>query len=72
MLSGHRNPDEVFAYAASASGRALKVLIASAGGAAHLAGLIAANTNLPVIGVPMQTKSLGSLDSLLSIVQMPG
>ncbi len=72
VLSGHRTPDEVFAYAASARGRGLKVIIAGAGGAAHLAGMIAAKTPLPVIGVPMQTKSLGGLDSLLSIVQMPG
>ncbi|MGB4636566.1 MAG: 5-(carboxyamino)imidazole ribonucleotide mutase, partial [Limnochordia bacterium] len=72
VLSGHRTPDEVFAYAASARGRGLKVIIAGAGGAAHLAGMIAAKTTLPVIGVPMQTKSRGGLDSLLSIVQMPG
>lgn len=72
VLSGHRTPDDVFAYAASARGRGLKVIIAGAGGAAHLAGMIAAKTTLPVIGVPMQTKSLGGLDSLLSIVQMPG
>jgi len=72
VLSGHRTPDEVFEYAASARGRGLKVIIAGAGGAAHLAGMIAAKTPLPVIGVPMQTKSLGGLDSLLSIVQMPG
>ena len=72
VLSGHRTPDEVFAYAASARERGLKVIIAGAGGAAHLAGMIAAKTTLPVIGVPMQTKSLGGLDSLLSIVQMPG
>ncbi|MGI6674143.1 MAG: 5-(carboxyamino)imidazole ribonucleotide mutase [Limnochordia bacterium] len=72
VLSGHRTPDEVFEYAASALERGLKVIIAGAGGAAHLAGMIAAKTTLPVIGVPMQTKSLGGLDSLLSIVQMPG
>lgn len=72
VLSGHRTPDDVFAYAASARERGLKVIIAGAGGAAHLAGMIAAKTTLPVIGVPMQTKSLGGLDSLLSIVQMPG
>ena len=72
VLSGHRTPDDVFAYAASARERGLKVIIAGAGGAAHLAGMIAAKTPLPVIGVPMQTKSLGGLDSLLSIVQMPG
>ena len=72
VLSGHRTPDEVFEYAASALERGLKVIIVGAGGAAHLAGMIAAKTTLPVIGVPMQTKSLGGLDSLLSIVQMPG
>jgi 5-(carboxyamino)imidazole ribonucleotide mutase len=72
VLSGHRTPDEVFEYAASAWKRGLRVIIAGAGGAAHLAGMIAAKTTLPVIGVPMQTKSLGGLDSLLSIVQMPG
>ena len=72
VLSGHRTPDEVFDYAACARSRGLKVIIAGAGGAAHLAGMIAAKTTLPVIGVPMQTKSLGGLDSLLSIVQMPG
>jgi len=72
VLSGHRTPDEVFAYAASARQRGLKVIIAAAGGAAHLAGMIAAKTTLPVIGVPMETKGLGGLDSLLSIVQMPG
>ena len=72
VRSGHRTPDEVFAYAASARQRGLKVIIAAAGGAAHLAGMIAAKTTLPAIGVPMETKSLGGLDSLLSIVQMPG
>ena len=72
LFSGHRSPDEDFAYAASARERGLKVIIAGAGGAAHLAGMIAAKTTLPVIGVPMHTKSLGGLDSLLSIVQMPG
>lgn len=72
VLSGHRTPDEVFEYAGAARERGLKVIIAGAGGAAHLAGMIAAKTTLPVIGVPMQTKSLGGLDSLLSIVQMPG
>ena len=72
VLSGHRTPDEVFEYAGAARERGLKVIIAGAGGAAHLAGMIAAKTTLPVIGVPIQTKSLGGLDSLLSIVQMPG
>lgn len=72
VLSGHRTPDEVFAYAASARQRGLKVIIAAAGGAAHLAGMVAAKTTLPAIGVPMETKGLGGLDSLLSIVQMPG
>ena len=72
VRSGHRTPYEVFDYAASARQRGLKVIIAAAGGAAHLAGMIAAKTTLPVIGVPMETKGLGGLDSLLSIVQMPG
>ena len=72
VLSGHRTPEDVFAYAASARERGLKVIIAVAGGAAHLAGMIAAMTTLPVFGVPMHTKCLGGLDSLLSIVQMPG
>lgn len=71
VISGHRTPDLTFRYATEAKERGLKVLIAGAGGAAHLAGMLAAKTTLPVIGVPMQTSSLNGLDSLLSIVQMP-
>jgi 5-(carboxyamino)imidazole ribonucleotide mutase len=71
ILSAHRTPDETFKYAATARERGLKVLIAGAGGAAHLPGVLTAKTILPVIGVPMPTSTLGGLDSLLSIVQMP-
>lgn len=71
LISAHRTPDRAVEYARSAKSRGMKVIIAGAGGAAHLAGIIAAMTPLPVIGVPMQTASLGGLDSLLSIVQMP-
>lgn len=71
VLSAHRAPDIVSAYAKSAASRGLKVLIAGAGGAAHLAGVLAAHTTLPVIGIPMESKSLKGLDSLLSTVQMP-
>jgi 5-(carboxyamino)imidazole ribonucleotide mutase len=71
-LSAHRSPDEVLRYVESAAGRGLEVLIAAAGGAAHLPGVVAAKTHLPVLGVPMESKSLHGLDSLLSIVQMPG
>src|SRR5579871_6123765 len=71
VLSAHRTPDLTLEYAASARSRGLKVIIAGAGGAAHLAGVIAAKTILPVIGVPMPTTSLNGMDSLLSIVQMP-
>ena len=71
VLSAHRSPALVREYAAGASGRGLKVLIAGAGGAAHLAGVAAAHTTLPVIGVPIDSKSLKGLDSLLSTVQMP-
>ena len=71
VMSAHRTPDQVGAYAAGAEERGLEVIIAGAGGAAHLAGAIAAQTPLPVLGVPMQTSSLNGLDSLLSIVQMP-
>jgi 5-(carboxyamino)imidazole ribonucleotide mutase len=71
VLSAHRTPDAVFAYAADAEGRGLEVIIAAAGGAAHLAGVVAAKTALPVLGVPMESPSLKGLDSLLSIVQMP-
>jgi 5-(carboxyamino)imidazole ribonucleotide mutase len=72
VMSAHRTPDVVADYAASAEARGLEVLIAAAGGAAHLAGVVASMTVLPVLGVPMQTSSLNGLDSLLSTVQMPG
>ena len=71
VLSAHRTPDQVLEYASTAEARGLQVIIAGAGGAAHLAGVIAAKTLLPVLGVPMESKSLRGLDSLLSIVQMP-
>ncbi|MEK9138115.1 MAG: 5-(carboxyamino)imidazole ribonucleotide mutase [Bacteroidota bacterium] len=71
VLSAHRTPDHALKYAEDASGRGIEVLIAGAGGAAHLPGVLAAKTILPVIGVPIQSKSLNGLDSLLSIVQMP-
>lgn len=71
VLSAHRTPDLTLEYSAKARERGIKVLIAGAGGAAHLAGVIAAKTTLPVIGVPMPTTSLNGMDSLLSIVQMP-
>lgn len=71
VLSAHRTPDETLAYAASAESRGLEVIIAAAGGAAHLAGFVAAKTTLPVLGVPMESASLNGLDSLLSMVQMP-
>jgi len=72
VVSAHRTPDYMFTYAEDAAARGLKVIIAGAGGAAHLPGMVAAKTCLPVIGVPVQTKALNGLDSLLSIVQMPG
>ena len=72
VVSAHRTPDFMFSYAETAADRGLKVIIAGAGGAAHLPGMVAAKTNLPVIGVPVQSKALSGLDSLLSIVQMPG
>ncbi|GAB6605408.1 5-(carboxyamino)imidazole ribonucleotide mutase [Bacillus cereus] len=72
VVSAHRTPDYMFEYAEMARERGLKVIIAGAGGAAHLPGMVAAKTNLPVIGVPVQSKALNGLDSLLSIVQMPG
>jgi phosphoribosylaminoimidazole carboxylase PurE protein len=72
VASAHRTPARAHEYATTAAGRGLKVLIAAAGAAAHLAGVIAANTTLPVIGVPMGTSSLNGLDALLSTVQMPG
>ena len=71
VVSAHRTPDLLFEYAASAEGRGLRVLIAGAGGAAHLPGMCASKTTLPVLGVPVQSKALNGLDSLLSIVQMP-
>jgi len=71
VISAHRTPDVLFEYAASARARGLKAIIAGAGGAAHLPGMTAAKTSVPVLGVPVQTKALGGIDSLLSIVQMP-
>lgn len=72
VLSAHRTPDQALEWAATAESRGMMVLIAAAGGAAHLAGVVAAKSLLPVLAVPMQSKSLGGLDSLLSMVQMPG
>ncbi|MFX3673371.1 MAG: 5-(carboxyamino)imidazole ribonucleotide mutase [Paenisporosarcina sp.] len=72
VVSAHRTPDLMFEYAASARQRGIQVIIAGAGGAAHLPGMVASKTTLPVIGVPIQSKALNGLDSLLSIVQMPG
>ncbi|MEM7432022.1 MAG: 5-(carboxyamino)imidazole ribonucleotide mutase [Pseudomonadota bacterium] len=71
VVSAHRTPDRLYDYAESAVERGLKVIIAGAGGAAHLPGMVAAKTRLPVFGVPVQSKALNGLDSLLSIVQMP-
>jgi len=71
IVSAHRTPDLVFEYASTAVARGLSVIIAGAGGAAHLPGMTAAKTRLPVLGVPVQSKALSGLDSLLSIVQMP-
>ncbi|MEQ9436572.1 5-(carboxyamino)imidazole ribonucleotide mutase [Hyphomonas sp.] len=71
IVSAHRTPDRLTEYARAAKGRGLKVIIAGAGGAAHLPGMTAAMTPLPVLGVPVQSKTLSGLDSLLSIVQMP-
>ena len=71
IVSAHRTPDRLFDYAAGAQGRGIEVIIAAAGGAAHLPGMAAAKTVLPVIGVPIQSHALNGLDSLLSIVQMP-
>jgi 5-(carboxyamino)imidazole ribonucleotide mutase len=71
VVSAHRTPDLMFAYAESAARRGLQVIIAGAGGAAHLPGMVAAKTSLPVIGVPVESRALNGLDSLLSIVQMP-
>ncbi len=71
VVSAHRTPDLLFEYAAGAEQRGLRVIIAGAGGAAHLPGMVASKTTLPVLGVPVQSKALSGLDSLLSIVQMP-
>ncbi|MEO1058578.1 MAG: 5-(carboxyamino)imidazole ribonucleotide mutase [Actinomycetota bacterium] len=71
VVSAHRMPDEMFAYAESASGRGLRAILACAGGAAHLPGMLAAKTTVPVLGVPAPTRHLGGQDSLYSIVQMP-
>ena len=71
VVSAHRTPDLLFEYASSAQGRGIEVIVAGAGGAAHLPGMVASKTTLPVLGVPVQSKALNGLDSLLSIVQMP-
>jgi 5-(carboxyamino)imidazole ribonucleotide mutase len=71
IVSAHRTPDRMFAYAEAARGRGLRVIVAGAGGAAHLPGMLAAKTALPVLGVPVESKALSGWDSLLSIVQMP-
>ena len=71
VVSAHRTPDHLFRYAETAAGRGIRVIVAGAGGAAHLPGMLAAKTQLPVIGVPIPTPQIGGLDSLLSIVQMP-
>ena len=72
VVSAHRTPDRLFTYAKGAAERGLKIIIAGAGGAAHLPGMAAAMTSLPVLGVPVESKALNGIDSLLSIVQMPG
>ena len=72
VVSAHRTPDHLYRYAESAPGRGIRVIIAGAGGAAHLPGMVASHTLLPVLGVPVQSQALSGLDSLLSIVQMPG
>lgn len=72
VISAHRTPDKLFSYAGNARARGIEVIIAGAGGAAHLPGMCAAKTSLPVLGVPVQSQALNGLDSLLSIVQMPG
>lgn len=72
VVSAHRTPDLMYEYAKNAEGRGIKVIIAGAGGAAHLPGMVAAMTTLPIIGVPVKSRALNGLDSLLSIVQMPG
>jgi 5-(carboxyamino)imidazole ribonucleotide mutase len=71
IVSAHRTPDRLFEYAESARGRGIEVIIAGAGGAAHLPGMVAAKTSLPVLGVPIRSKALSGIDSLLSIAQMP-
>lgn len=71
IISAHRTPEDMFRYAEEARGRGLKVIIAGAGGAAHLPGMVASKTTLPVIGVPVESKALNGMDSLLSIAQMP-
>ena len=71
IVSAHRTPDRLWDYAKAAAGRGLKVIVAGAGGAAHLPGMLASKTILPVVGVPVQTRALGGVDSLYSIVQMP-
>jgi len=71
VVSAHRTPDVLFEYASSAQSRGLRAIIAGAGGAAHLPGMLASKTTVPVLGVPVQSKTLGGMDSLLSIVQMP-
>jgi 5-(carboxyamino)imidazole ribonucleotide mutase len=72
VMSAHRTPDKVLEYASTAKRRGLRVIIAAAGGAAHLAGVVASHTSLPVIGIPVKTDMMGGLDSLLATVQMPG
>lgn len=72
IISAHRTPELMFAFSEEARGRGIKVIVAGAGGAAHLPGMVASKTTLPVIGVPVQSKALNGIDSLLSIVQMPG
>lgn len=72
IVSAHRTPERMFEYAKSAKSRGLKVIIAGAGGAAHLPGMVASLTSLPVLGVPVESKALSGMDSLLSIAQMPG
>lgn len=71
VVSAHRTPDKLFSYCEGAEARGLRLIIAGAGGAAHLPGMVAAKTHLPVLGVPVQSKALNGMDSLLSIVQMP-
>jgi 5-(carboxyamino)imidazole ribonucleotide mutase len=72
IVSAHRTPDRLYVYAKAAAARGIKIVIAGAGGAAHLPGMVAAMTTLPVLGVPIESKALRGMDSLLSIVQMPG